>query len=186
MSRGGHRYGLPRLPVESCHSLSSWGYFQEAQMWTDAEDKLEFSWEFNDTRAVIRFTRNGRAIVQQLAFVTTHCTLGGVRYWFACPYCGRRVGKVYLPCSLYVNGERIARFLCRHCLPLTYEQRRGDDWYWSLLHRAERIEARWIERKGVHWRTREARTQQYNALVRQADAYADAGFVRLAARFGWV
>ncbi|MHC4538824.1 MAG: hypothetical protein ACYTEK_25110 [Planctomycetota bacterium] len=48
--------------------------------------------------------------------VTTPCNFGGVRYWFACPWCGNRVGGVYL-----APGDRY--FRCRHCNNLTYNSR---------------------------------------------------------------
>ncbi|MGA2253126.1 MAG: hypothetical protein ABSG53_00565 [Thermoguttaceae bacterium] len=50
----------------------------------------------------------------------TYPALGGVRWWFACPYivngvaCNRRVGKLFLP-----PGARF--FGCRRCHNLTYE-----------------------------------------------------------------
>ena len=50
---------------------------------------------------------------------TTPCYFGSVRYWLICPlvvnrrYCGRRVGKLYLP-----GGQTY--FGCRHCYNLTY------------------------------------------------------------------
>jgi len=31
----------------------------------------------------------------RIQLVKTRCNLGGVRYWFLCPRCGRRVGKLY-------------------------------------------------------------------------------------------
>ena len=46
--------------------------------------------------------------------------MGGVRWWFLCTltcdgrYCGRRVGKLYLP-----PGGRY--YGCRHCYDLTYK-----------------------------------------------------------------
>ena len=40
--------------------------------------------------------------------------LGGVRWWFRCPGCGRRAGKLHLP----PGGTR---FVCRICGGLTYE-----------------------------------------------------------------
>jgi hypothetical protein len=54
--------------------------------------------------------------------VTTPCHLGGVRWWFICPlsrngvYCGRRVGKLYLPPAGKYCG-------CRHCYNLSYQSR---------------------------------------------------------------
>jgi hypothetical protein len=47
---------------------------------------------------------------------TTPCHFGGVRHWFLCPRCFKRVGV------LYRTGQR--RFACRKCLNLTYESTR--------------------------------------------------------------
>ena len=55
----------------------------------------------------------------RVPLVTTWPHFGGLRWWFICPlsvngrYCGRRVGKLYLP-----PGGRY--FGCRHCHDLTY------------------------------------------------------------------
>jgi hypothetical protein len=43
----------------------------------------------------------------------TPCTFGGVRYWFACPNCYKRVG------TLYFTGE--SPLACRTCWNLSYE-----------------------------------------------------------------
>lgn len=45
--------------------------------------------------------------------VCTPCHFGGVRYWFLCPSCGKRVGVLYLA------GKYV--FACRGCWNLTYE-----------------------------------------------------------------
>lgn len=48
--------------------------------------------------------------------VTTPCYFGGVRYWFGCRSCGRRVAVLYLaPGDVY--------FRCRHCNNLSYHSR---------------------------------------------------------------
>ena len=49
-----------------------------------------------------------------LRFTTTKCHLGGVRYWFLCPSCSKRVGKLYAPLSA-------DEFKCRYCHNLTYK-----------------------------------------------------------------
>ena len=69
----------------------------------------------------------------QVSLTSTPCYLGGVRWWFVCPACGRRIGLLYLP--------RWARaFRCRHCYNLTYESRnennRGN---WGQLERFSRL-----------------------------------------------
>lgn len=45
---------------------------------------------------------------------TTTPRFGGLRYWFLCPRCGRRVGKLY-----YAH-----RWACRRCLNLAYQSQR--------------------------------------------------------------
>ena len=51
-----------------------------------------------------------------VSLVTTPCNFGGVRYWFGCPSCGRRVGVLYLaPGDVY--------FRCRYCNNLSYRSR---------------------------------------------------------------
>ncbi len=51
-----------------------------------------------------------------VSLVTTPCHFGGVRYWFGCPSCGRRVGILYL-----ATGD--VHFRCRHCNNLSYHSR---------------------------------------------------------------
>jgi hypothetical protein len=52
----------------------------------------------------------------RIGLVKTPCHLGGVRYWFCCPQCGRRVAKLYRK----PMGEM---YLCRICNNLSYESR---------------------------------------------------------------
>lgn len=54
-----------------------------------------------------------RSHAYAIRITTTPCNYGGVRYWFECPDCGRRAGKLYLPGSP-------GRFACRKCHNLTY------------------------------------------------------------------
>ena len=75
----------------------------------------------DDPCAVLIYTitdRDGNETEYKYAvsLVTTPCNFGGVRYWFACPSCGRRVAVLYLaPGDVY--------FRCRHCNNLTYDSR---------------------------------------------------------------
>jgi hypothetical protein len=70
--------------------------------------------------ARLRYTRqsDGEPLDYQITLTTTPLPWGGVKWWFICPlvmggrYCGRRVAKLYLPCSRY--------FGCRQCHDLTY------------------------------------------------------------------
>ncbi len=50
---------------------------------------------------------------QTIALTTARLVSVGRRWWFACPHCGRRAGKLYLP----PNEQQ---FGCRVCHRLTY------------------------------------------------------------------
>ena len=71
--------------------------------------------------ARLHYTRRsaGEAMDYHVNLTTTPLPWGGLRWWFICPltangrYCGRRVGKLYLP-----PGGRY--FGCRRCYDLTY------------------------------------------------------------------
>lgn len=180
MSRGGRQYGRPHLPVESSHSVSAWGEVVYAQMWGDGDDFGIAALTFTDQRAVIDFTMDGQERSQSVPLTWTPCPYGGRRRWFLCPRCGRRVGKVYLPTTMYWAGERVNVFRCRHCFDLTYEQRQCRNLYWPFLHRAERIADRWFAEvtagmiyrpRGQHWRTFNRRVDQYNALIKASNGY---------------
>ncbi len=75
----------------------------------------------DDPIAILMYTltdRNGNKNDYKYAvsLLTTPCNLGGIRYWFTCPCCGRRVGGIYL-----APGD--IHFRCRHCNNLTYRSR---------------------------------------------------------------
>lgn len=50
----------------------------------------------------------------RLRFTSSRCHFGGIRYWFVCPTCGKRIGKLYV--TLSAN-----EFKCRRCHNLTYQ-----------------------------------------------------------------
>lgn len=68
---------------------------------------------------------------------TTTPRFGGLRYWFLCPRCGRRVGKLY----------HVERWACRRCHNLAYQSQhlskhpilRG----FQLLERLDALAARY-------------------------------------------
>ncbi|MDD3262589.1 MAG: hypothetical protein PHR61_01975 [Candidatus Absconditabacteria bacterium] len=65
-----------------------------------------------------RSTQERRNYYHVISLAKTDCNYGGYRYWFVCPKCGKKYGK------LYIAGNH---FHCRKCLNLCYEdQKRGD------------------------------------------------------------
>jgi hypothetical protein len=61
-------------------------------------------------------TGNTQDYDYQVSLLTSHCNLGGIRYWFACPECLEKVATIYL-----TPGDVL--FRCRHCNNLTYRSR---------------------------------------------------------------
>lgn len=98
----------------------------------------------------------------------TPCNFGGLRPWFLCPICGRRVAILY--------GGAI--FACRHCHQLVY-QCQQETYRDPATRRADKIRDRlgWEsgilnsngeKPKGMHWRTFERLRAEHDALVQSA------------------
>ena len=114
----------------------------------------------------------------RIRLITTRCNLGGVRYWFECPACGKRVGGLYL-----VLGR--THFRCRLCNNLTYRSRnRHKLETWG--HTSRQIKKLQGEIKRWSWRglpTRQAR--RLYKLYGKMDgltAYANASLEKLKRR----
>jgi hypothetical protein len=121
------------------------------------------------------------------AMVTTPLHFGGVRWWFACPRCGRRCGKLYLPPSATLFG-------CRRCYSLRYAVQRADRGD-RLYRRARRlvqqmggdienpISTAAVTRKprGMHQRTFDRLYRAFRQTLAARDAWFVAAFQH---RFG--
>jgi hypothetical protein len=66
----------------------------------------------------LKYEWRGEQVAQEISFDFTSCNYGGLRPWFICMTCGRRVAKIYL------GGKY---FACRHCLDLTYRSCQESD-----------------------------------------------------------
>ena len=99
---------------------------QGALRWTRSISKTEsnvgFVVEMGDTPNIqLLYTTtksNGETIDSDylIWLTTSSCNYGGKRFWFCCPFCGRRVG------TLYLTG-RYDKFICRGCSNLSYQSR---------------------------------------------------------------
>ena len=97
-----------------------------------------------------------KEIIHPLDCIELDCHFGGVRFWFVCPGCSRRVGVLYL-----APGHD--RFRCRYCLRLAYESQnyRGrDGGYYPALERLIKLE-RTVKR--YFWRGRH--TRKYRKML---------------------
>lgn len=185
MSRGGRHRGKPHMPVESCHSLSVWGYWQVAQIW-ESDESFHIEWKIGETHADLEFTRDRQETKQQITLEFTYCKFGNRRAWFMCPKCGRRVAKVYLPATIYEGGKRVREFRCRFCYDLTYLQRREGrfDKTVTFKTRADRIAAQRFDREySFPVKPKYMHCDTYDRYVKKwqvARARADSDFVRSA------
>ena len=99
------------------------------------------------------------------------CAFGGLRPWFICPYCSRRVAV------MIVDAGYVA---CRHCLKLTYASCNEDmiDRSWR---KRDKIKSRlggddiniYVKPKGMHQRTWERLRWQYQNAELQGWEWLD-------------
>ena len=71
-----------------------------------------------DSWITLNYEWRGEQVAQELFLDWTPCNYGGLRPWFICMTCGRRVAKMYF------GGKN---FACRHCLDLTYRSCQESD-----------------------------------------------------------
>ena len=100
-------------------------------------------------QVLLSFSCHDQARLQMVPIFTTRCNFGGVRHWFGCPSCGRRVAVLYL---------RGCAFGCRGCCNVGYTCQTE-----NRLDRVRRKQAK-LEQlllcgegkpKGMRWKTYE-------------------------------
>jgi hypothetical protein len=121
---------------ENTQRTGSWQWF------INNVPKSTISYEVN-TRDGNRFFRAQYVTIAtdkkhnfKIPLCTTTPHYGGVRWWFNCPKCHKRVGKLYL------SGI----FACRTCVGMAYESQKLDEAY-RKLHQAHAI---YRELKGIY------------------------------------
>lgn len=180
---GGYRQGARHSLVEACHVLTSWGYYQAAQL---GQRDQSFTMELKLAGDCLRivFTRDYLPCYQDIGLTFTPCNYGNERMWFVCPACARRVAKLYMPDTLFRNqfGQRVhtQEWKCRNCWNLSYLQRSSNRAYGlseTYRLRAERIKTRWlgegdqwfVKPKWKHHKSYAKRARQYVDLLQRAD-----------------
>lgn len=196
---GGRRWGAHRATVESCYRFDAKqiaGLFktQPGQM-----ARLGFSWN-DGTAALFEYIPAGAPMLtltlvreseraeHSIRLSTTPCLYGGVRWWLHCPWCERRVFRLYLYPRYYFSGtnERVNRFACRWCMcgGLSYYLRNEKDPYHVLMTRCGRIKKKLggksdymtplpYKPRGMRWRTYERCARQFA----EAHARANEAFI---------
>jgi len=108
----------------------------------------------------------------EVSLVTTLCYFGGVRYWFICPICSKRVGGLYL-----APGE--CYFKCRQCNNLTYHSRNRCVMA-ALGHTSRQKEKLRSEIKRWTWRGRPTRkVRKLRALKRKEGILASQAWIQV-------
>lgn len=118
-----------RTTVEQCLSISASTFtdlrhdFHSGRLtWNDGItgdvlNTLKYSYypeETTEPLLVLSYILRGDKVTEPISFQKTTPHFGGSRWWFICPLCSRRVGKLYLARARYY-------FACRHCYQLSYK-----------------------------------------------------------------
>jgi hypothetical protein len=123
MKRRGRPSSSRRLQVEECASIDMKGHPPIELSYTNEEmmQKIfDSSLDVGSREASFTVTWPNGYVEQVIAPVTvTHPHLGGIRQWFLCLGCERRVRKIYSPGAGYP-------FMCRLCYRLVYKSQ-----YWG-------------------------------------------------------
>lgn len=184
-------YRIKSGTVEDCHSISvqflkKYGYLKK-DCWSsggikwscNGEETGQVSFQVDTNENYIRFiykTRdryseeNWKDKDYRVQLTTTLCHFGGLRYWFVCNYCNKRVGTLHL-----FGGNE---FACRDCLNLTYESRYENrrshfsvfGRYFDYVKKFENLEAN-IKRKYYAGRPTK-KYRKYLALLNQFEREA--------------
>jgi len=78
---------------------------------------IGYAWASSDARLTLRYHCNGAPIVQRITLTRSTPNYGGERWWFRCPFTGKRVRALYLPPGAREWGSR-------HAYKLTYQSQR--------------------------------------------------------------
>jgi hypothetical protein len=109
---------LSKSRVESCLAIGPpRGQLRETEgtwRWRFCGKRVNYSISAVDFKLRLSLSHDTGGGHQEVRLQHTTPNYGGIRWWFLCPKCSRRVSRLYKPSSSYC-------FFCRHCHNLTYE-----------------------------------------------------------------
>jgi len=136
-----HRYPNSKLQREDCWPLSIDKLYRggilmppappasaREWIWTWGDGcriGIQITWVADLPRLTLDYTMSRKdrtepqSFEQVVSLEALKTSLGVVRWYFRCPSCARRCGKLYQPCS----RRRGTGFRCRICHSLTYRKR---------------------------------------------------------------
>lgn len=196
MGTGGSRYGAGRpayrpaaesyrrldirkMVRTSCIKPSNWFGWE----WTnsDGEQVASVACAVNEHVSQLtvsyRWRRYGQDEREDVSLpvrlTTTRCNYGGVRWWFACPCCHRRVAV------LFIMGSALR---CIKCGRVSYVSQRVDA-ITRVWRKQEKLEAKlidgWEKPKRMRWKTLERLQAGINECEEQKDRALMAAMVRM-------
>lgn len=191
MGTGGFRYGAGRpgwhVKAESLRKIDARRWAREGLLtpgqrggwfWRDPDtgETLASIGYAAETRAVVlSYTAGDTLVRERVPVLATECHFGGVRQWFGCPRCGRRVALLYL---------RGARFACRTCQRVAYASQSEDETgrLWRKQAKAEaKLREGWQRPKGMRRRT----LDRILAVILDCEERRDASLAEFMRRRGW-
>lgn len=124
---------MSRWTLDDCHSISTkflkdYGYLEEGVyrngtirwLWAGEETgSVGLNVGYDNSKVRFNYTSTDRWSGEKtdknysVNLLKTPCQYGGFRYWFQCPFCSRRMGRLFL----YDTND----FACRKCLRLAYK-----------------------------------------------------------------
>jgi hypothetical protein len=131
--------GPPRGPLRDVAGTWHWHFFRcGADYWICTAD------------SELRVLLHESSSVQDIPLSSTRPNYGGIRWWFLCPKCRRRVAQLHKPSNAH-------HFFCRYCHNLTYESAQSSGTKrWSIFqtvgketHTATREVARWLRLENI-------------------------------------
>jgi hypothetical protein len=75
---------------------------------------LQLPEDDSEPMLILSYKIDGHSVEEPISFQKTNPHFGGNRWWFTCPMCKRRMGKLYLLITYRY-------FVCRKCCDLRYQ-----------------------------------------------------------------
>lgn len=185
--RGRHFRPFARATVESALNLDMADICKVASMdqpqvrmwhWTSTNGReSSIVWQIIPGKGVQLRYKAGDVSHDYIVRVTTTTPhFGGVRYWWLCPHCNRRVRILY----------GIDRFLCRHCHDLTYITAQSSDIFNTIDNRLDYLKRKmqgtgdslkgpWPKPRWMRWKTYSRLATEYVRLRNAREAVFIAG-----------
>lgn len=172
-----------RLEIQSLHKASYTTDGYTGQWGWRKDDEVQSSIDIitRSQKLILRYEANNTHFDYVVPLETTPCHYGGVRYWFNCPNCFKRVATLFLGNNLL--------FQCRTCQNLNYasqQQNKLDSTRLVMYRLRNRLdweydnawmqESNKIRPKGMHQTTFNRLVERHDQLEAKANKYCAANF----------